>query len=410
MNSNELFSIALGLSHSWHIKNVSFLASTTGSSQDLIIDLDFLPGTTFLDQFDEPCKAYDTEIKQWQHLNFFQHRCFINARIPRIITSDGKTQVVTVPWARKDSGFTLLFEVYAMLLIENEMPVNKAASTLKVVPHRLWRVFNYWINKAVSADVLSSITHIGIDETSSKKGHKYVTVVADLTARRTIFVTQGKDGNTLANFAQTLENKGGSVANINTISMDMSPAFIGGAVQNFPQAQLVFDKFHTVKLLNEAMDEVRKLERQENEALRGHKYLFLRNYSKLKKKQVTELHLLIESYPKLGEAYKLKTLFIDMFNIESATDAKAYLTFWCELAVESKLFPFMKFATTIKKHWAGMAAYFDKKVSNGLLESINSKIQLAKKRARGYRKTENFINMIYFLTAKLKFDYPHQTS
>jgi transposase len=279
------------------------------------------------------------------------------------------------------------------------------SETLRVLPHRIWRVFNHWINKA--KDSLADVREIGIDETSIKKGHNYVTIVADLNAKRTVFVTKGKDASTVEEFAQTLANKGGSVNNIITVSMDMSPAYISGVGKHFPDAQIVFDKFHIVKMLHEAMDDMRKLERKGNEQLRGHKYSFLRAFAKLKKQQQSELQLLIESYPKLSEAYRLKELFNDVWYIKEPDEAKGYVQFWCELVNESGIYPFINFVKTLKSHWSGIVAYFDKKISNALLESINAKVQLAKKRARGYRNINNYINMIYFLTAKLKFDYPH---
>ncbi|KAA6304562.1 hypothetical protein EZS27_043790, partial [termite gut metagenome] len=114
-------------------------------------------------------------------------------------------------------------------------------------------------------------------------------------------------------------------------------------------------------------------------------------------------------YPKLGEAYRLRQLFLDVFDVSDAEEAKGYLWFWCDQALEAAIEPFRKFTNTIKAHWWGIVAYFDKRVTNGILEGINAKIQLAKRRARGYRNTHNFMNMIYFLCAKLKFDYPHKT-
>jgi transposase len=157
------------------------------------------------------------------------------------------------------------------------------SETLRVLPHRIWRVFNHWINKA--KDSLADVREIGIDETSIKKEHNYVTIVADLNAKRTVFVTKGKDASTVEEFAQTLSNKGGSVNNIITVSMDVSPAYISGVGKHFPDAQIVFDKFHIVKMLYEAMDDMRKLERKGNEQLRGHKYSFLRAFAKLKKQK-----------------------------------------------------------------------------------------------------------------------------
>lgn len=114
--------------------------------------------------------AYDTIEKTWRHLNFFEHRCYLHARVPRIKSGEHEIHMVKVPWARENSGFTLLFEAYAMLLIEKEMPVSSVSGTLKETAPRIWRVFTHWIQKAFLKDDLSSVRQVGVDETSRKKG------------------------------------------------------------------------------------------------------------------------------------------------------------------------------------------------------------------------------------------------
>ena len=116
---------------------------------------------------------------------------------------------------------------------------------------------------------------------------------------------------------------------------------------------------------------------------------------------------LTESFPKLGEAVRLVELFDDFFTFDNKEQASAYLAFWCDMAEESGIEPFQNCIKTIKSHWEGIVNYAENKLTTGFLEGINSKIQLAKRRARGFRNTDNFINMIYFLTANLEFDYPH---
>jgi len=184
----------------------------------------------------------------------------------------------------------------------------------------------------------------------------------------------------------------------------MSPAFISGCVEYLPQASITFDKFHVMKEVNKAMDELRKLERIGNDSLKGHKYSFLKN--KLSHKIQNERDLLLEAYPKLGEGYRLKQMFKEFWDIKDPLEAEAYLAFWCDMADESKIFPFIKAAKTIRAHWSGIVNYIQSHINNGILEGLNSKIQLAKSRARGYRNIDNFINMIYFTCGKLKFDYP----
>jgi transposase len=313
---------------------------------------------------------------------------------------------VQVPWSRPGSGFTLLFEAFAMLLIEKEMPVNKVAKTVRVTAPRLWRVFNYWIKKAIAKDNVSSVEQIGIDETSSRKGHNYVTVTVDVQERRVIHACEGKDADAVRHMKQELQAKGLRAENIRNVCIDMSPAFISGVFDNFPDTEITFDRFHIKKLLNEAFDKVRHLERKGNDLLKGHKYTFLKAYEKLSGKKQRDLDMLVHMYPKLGEAYRLKVMFDDFWEMTDIQDAQGYLAFWCDMVNDSKIFPLIEFVKTIKAHWFGIVNYLKSNITAGVIEGINNKIQLAKRRARGYRRIDNFINMIYFLCGKLKFDYP----
>lgn len=291
-----------------------------------------------------------------------------------------------------------------MLLIENEMPINKAAKILGVYPNRLWTIFNYWISRAHNTDEIGSLSQVGFDETSTRKGHHYITTMIDLKQRRVLYACQGKDSSCLKKSVEYLEEKQVDTQQIEQICIDMSPAFISGCNSYLPNADITYDKFHVVKEVNKAMDELRKLERQGNEFLKGHKYTLLKN--KLTPRLQQERDLLLEYYPKLGEGYRLKQLFLEFWELKDKQEAEGYLAFWCDIAEESGIRPFMKVVNTIKAHWTGIINYIQSRINNGILEGLNSKIQLAKKRARGYRNIKNFINMIYFLCGKLKFDYP----
>lgn len=399
-NSQDIFAIALGLQEPWFIESVSF----NEENSRLDIHLSFTRGHEFKGEDENLYTAHDTVERSWQHLNFFQHHCYLHAKIPRVKEKCGKIRTQSVPWARPQSGFTLLFEAFSMLLIENEMPVNKAAKILGVYPNRLWTVFNYWISRAHNADEVGSLKQIGFDETSTKKGHHYVTTMVDLKERRVLYACQGKDSACLKKSVAYLEEKQVDPQQINQVCIDMSPAFISGCNSYLPNAAITFDKFHVVKEVNKAMDQLRKLERQGNELLKGHKYTLLKN--KLSPRLKEERDLLLEYYPKLGEGYRLKQLFMEFWEFKDKQEAQGYLAFWCDIAEESKIQPFIKAANTIKAHWTGIINYIESRINNGILEGLNSKIQLAKKRARGYRNTKNFINMIYFICGKLKFDYP----
>jgi transposase len=405
MNSESLFSLALNLQSPWEVKKITF-SDENSKSNELHLHIGFKPGAKFLDATDNPCSVHDTVPRKWQHLNFFEHQCYLHCKVPRIKTTAGKVRTVKVPWAREGSGFTLLFEALSLALIEREMPIVRVAELLKVNPQRIWTIFHHWIKKAKDADDPSGITKLGVDETSTKKGHHYVTLGVDLDESRVIHVTEGKGKATLASILQHIEKKGAKKEQVEQISMDLSPSFIAGAAESFPKAQITFDRFHVVKLLNNAMNKVRIIERKEHEYLKGHKYTFLRNRANLSTKQETALTEMITLYPALGEAYRLKQLFNDLWTMPTKDAAESFLTLWCAEVEASKIPAFLAFAKTVRAHWSGIVHFVESRMTNGILEGINSKIQLAKRRARGYRNIDNFINMIYFLCGKLKFDYP----
>ena len=408
MNSQEIFTLALGLQSPWEVRKVYF--QEAGNRCTLHIDIAFIRGSRFPDATGEMCPVYDTLERRWRHLNFFEHECYLHCKVPRIQTTDGKPRQVQVPWAREGSGFTLLFEAFAMGLIEAEMPVNKVGDTLSEYPNRIWTIFNYWIGIAYSATDHSEVVDLGIDETSAKRGHDYVTLGVDMRKRKVIHATKGKDAETVKRIRQHLENKGCPAEQIEQVCIDLSPAFISGVSNQFKNAAITFDRFHIKQHLNNAMDEVRKRERAEHEILKHHKYTFLKSNANLTKKQRKDRDELIELFPTLGQAYRFKELFDDFWDMQNPQDAEAFLCYWCDIVEESMIIPFHKFVNLLKTHWSGIINYIHSRISNGILEGINSKIQLAKRRARGYRNTDNFINMIYFIAGKLEFNYPYKTT
>lgn len=407
-NSTELFKLALGVSAPWKITEIEF--KEANRTKELHVSIDFERGAKFPSATGELCNVYDTTQKTWRHLNFFEHSAYLHCRVPRIKTGAGNVELVQVPWARQNSGFTLLFEAYVMQLIENEMPINKVGKLVNENPHRIWTIFNHWIERAYSADMPKTPEKLGLDETSKRRGHNYVTVAANLDERRVIHVVEGKDKSAVKQIGEYLASKNIGAQEVKHASIDMSPSFISGIKEYFPEAEIHFDRFHVKKLLNEAMDEVRKLERKQHKELKGHKYLFLKNKENLTTAKQEKLSELITLYPVLGKAYRLKELFDDVWGMKSKDEASAFLSSWCNDVEQEGIEPFKRFVKTIKAHWSGIINFCETAINNGILEGINSKIQLAKRRARGYRQTENFINMIYFLCGKLKFDYPLRSS
>jgi len=231
-----------------------------------------------------------------------------------------------------------------------------------------------------------------------------------MQTKAVIHVSPGKGAQVIGDFREYLNTKEVATEQITSVCIDLSPSFISGIEEHFPQANITFDRFHVKALLNKAMDEVRKSERTRHQSLKGHKYTFLKASTSLTGAQAIQRNMLLEAYPQLGEAYRRRELFDDFWSMQNSEQAQGFLAFWCDLAREAAIPPFIKFANTVQKHFQGILNYLNSRLTNGILEGINSKIQLAKRRVRGYRNITNFINMIYFICGKLKFDYPHYST
>lgn len=404
MRDNNLFQLALGLVHPWKVTN----STLNTEKKQLNIHIDFKRGGTFTCPHckESDCKAYDTVQKQWRHLNFFEFEAYIHARIPRIDCPTCGIKLVNVPWARTGSGFTLLFEALIMTMVK-EMPIAPLSRIVNEHDTLLWRVLHYYVNQGLQKVDMSKIEHIGVDETSRRKGHNYISVFVDMDTKKVVFATEGKDSKTVATFKENLELHNGCADNITEMCCDMSPAYIKGISETFPNCNITFDKFHTVKIINEAVDKVRRQEQYDCEALKGTRYLWLKNPVNLTQKQtqlfndlqISNLHL------KTARAYHLKLAFQDLYSLEQSL-AEPYLKKWYYWATHSHLKPMQDAAKTIKKHWNGILRWFTSNITNGILEGTNSLIQAAKARAKGYSSTYNLIAMVYLITGNLKFDLP----
>lgn len=346
MNNEELFAKGLGLVPPWTVSSVN-LTNDNGGVRELHIYTDFSRGSEFVNDAGQGRKVYDTEDKVWRHLDFFQHKCYLHCRVPRICMSDGKIRMVDVPWSRKNSGFTLLFEALTMKLIESEMSVSSVSKTVKETATRIWRVFRHWVGKACEDMSLAKVRRIGVDETSSRRGHYRITQFVDLDTRQLIYATTGKGADTFDKFADELKKRGGSPDNIEVVSMDMSPSFISGYFEHFQHAALVFDKFHIVKMPNKAVDDTRKGEAKDKKLLKGHRFTLLRRSSRLSPDKLQEIEELFVSYPELGKAYKFKEGFHDAFACDTAEDSIAYLDQWCSAVKRSSLVFMNKFVNML---------------------------------------------------------------
>lgn len=187
---------------------------------------------------------------------------------------------VTAPWAGKLSGFTLLFEAF-VLLLAREMTFTGAARIAGLSVHRVMTLCERYVNEAVSTADFSEVRRLAIDETSKAKRHEYVTLFADEAARKVIFVADGNEAATVAAFVRNLCAHRGKPSQIESVSMDMWPAFIRGVTDHLPNAQITYDKFHVIAHASEAIDKMRRAEQKLDPSLKGLRWVILKDRSKL---------------------------------------------------------------------------------------------------------------------------------
>ena len=282
------------------------------------------------------------------------------------------------------------------------MPVAKIAALVDEHDTRIWRILHYHISKAYAEKDLSALSHVGIDETSYRKGHKYISVFIDMIQREIVYVTPGKDENTIARFSEELERHNSNCDQITNVSMDMSPAFIKGANHHLKSATITFDKFHVIKQLNEAIDEIRRNETALNPCLKGSRYIWLKNPINLTARQRENLKTLSKENRKLAKAYQMKLTLQDIYqNVDDIRVADISFQKWLSWAVRSRLDPIKRFAKMFKSHYNGILEYFNSRLTAGLTEGTNSRIQEIKRRSKGFRNINYFISIIYLEASNL---------
>lgn len=414
MQPEALFGMALGITPPWEVTEVAF----TKEANRLDITIGFQRGATFACPVcGAQAPVHDTTEKEWRHLNFFQYEAYLHAKVPRVKCPNQGCGVkqVTVPWARAGSGFTLLFEALVMTMAR-DLPVKVMGRLFAVTDTRLWRVIQSYVEMARAAEDFSDVKRIGMDETFAKRSPKnesFVTFFFDLDKRKLLFGTRGKDNETVKEFVSDFKAHGGDPEQITDAAIDMSKAFIKGVKEQLPNAVVTFDPFHVIKLMNDKLAKIRAEEARIFPAiLKSSRYLFLKNPENLSAAEEQRLDAIIASQNlKSTEAYLHKLNLQNVYFAESRMEAENLLTQWHHRAAKSSVQLIRNMAETVKEHWDGILSHFESTLTSGFLEGINSLIQSAKTRARGYRNPDNLIAIAYIIAGKLKFNtlYPVPT-
>ena len=410
MNQNTLFAAALGLAAPWKVVR-SGLEDGGGGARFLYVDIEVEAGQPMpCPCCGKPCPVYDHEVKRWRHLNFWQHATFLSARVPRVECPAHRVRQVTVPWARAESGFTLMFEAFVMALAR-EMPVRAVGQLVGEHDTRLWRVVRHYVAAAHERQDWGGVQAVAIDETATRKGHRYATVVVEMDPdkeqpARLLFMTPERSAASVGEFVEAMAAHGAHAGQVKLAAIDMSAAYQKGVGEHLPEARMVFDRFHVMALAGNALDEVRKQLAREGADVKGALWALRGNESRLGEEQLRLRQNLCARHKGLGRAMALRENLQDTWAWPGAASAGFHLKAWCSWAVRSRLAPFKKLAHTIKKHWEGILAYFPHRITSAAIESINGIIQTARRRARGFRNFENLKAISYWMAGHLDLQIP----
>lgn len=349
--------------------------------------------------------AHDFADKTWRHLNFFQHHCYLHARVPRTKCPEHGVKRIEAPWARPGSDFTLLFEQAAMSLVK-EMPVLAVSRQLEISDKRLWRIVHHYVGRMLSELDLASVATVGVDETASRRGHRYVTVFLDMQRKQepVIFAVPGHGKDAIKAFGAFLAAHGGDTDNVVEVVCDMSQAFLSGVAEHLPKADITVDWFHIVQTFTKRLDEVRKKERREQGHPKSLRWALLKSLDNenLTPKQLAALQELVADQSATADAWVIKEKLRWIQKAPTPRAARWRITNYLKVmkaAVTEKplLKPMGKALATLERHADAVVRRWISGFTNARLEGMNGLFQAARSRARGYRNEANFIAMIYLI-------------
>ena len=355
--------------------------------------------------------------RRWRHLNVCQLESEIVCALPRgQCKTCQKIYTVRAPWEGRSRGLTQEFEAFALTLMR-EMPVQKAGEILGETDQKLWRALFAHVDAAWAELSWENVVWVGADEMNRKKGHNYLTVFVDLVARRVLLAVEGKDGTVWERFSEQLLKHNGHPKAITQIAIDMSPAYQKGVRENFGNAQIVFDKFHVVTQVVQAVEAVRRKETRQDalarEQLERTRWLWRKNPERWTAKEQARWSQLKAKPLVTGLAYAMRLDLQKAYASGTAAQARSRFQSWCrwvrseaEALTSGLLEPMRKAADMVERHLEGILAHWKQGLTTAFLEGLNSLFSATKRKARGYRSTEYQIAMLYFVAGKLEIpDY-----
>ncbi len=347
------------------------------------------------------CPLYDHQPeRQWRHLDTCQYRTILHAEPPRSQCPEHGVRVVKLSWAEASSRFTALFEGLAIAWLKHASQ-KAVGEQLRLSWDEIHGIMERAVERGLARRQAEEIPYLGVDEKAFRKGHKYLTLVNDLTRSRVLYVAEDREQSSLDGFWPTITAE--QQASIEAVALDMWDPYVASVRGHLPKAEekMVFDKFHIAKHLGEAVDRVRRrehkvLKAEGDERLKGTKYDWLRNPASMEGEQKREFADLRKSELKTARAWALKETAMDLYDYVYEKPARRHFHWWYNWAVRSRLQPMKEVAAMLKRRFENIITYLRHRITNAASESLNAKIQWIKYTARGFRNKQNFINAIYF--------------
>jgi transposase len=320
---------------------------------------------------------------------------YLSLAIPRIeCRCCGAVRQVKVGFADSRVTYTKSFRQY-VLDLSRVMTIKDVARHLGISWDVVKEIVKNDLQRRFGKLKLKRLRQIAIDEISVGKGHRYLTVVLDLETGRIVYVGHGKGGDALTDFWKQLRRCG---AKIEAVATDMSPAYIDAVTTHLPEAVLVFDRFHVMKLFNDKLSDLRReLHRTakdglEKDVLKGTRWLLLKRPENLdaSRNEHERLEEALRLNAPLATAYYLKEELGEFWEQDDQEEAEAFLLDWIHRAESTDIRMLRQFARTLRFHAHGLLAYYDYDISTGPLEGTNNKIKTMKRQAYGFRDEEFF--------------------
>ena len=397
MRDRDLYAQILGIKSPWRVSSIE-LAFSEG---EVLVHVEPASGAR---QCCPTCgkdsPGYDSRPRRWRHLDTCQYKTILVADVPRVKCQEHGVLTVSAPWAELGSGFTAMFEALVIDWLQ-EASTSAVSRLMGLSWNAIDGIMQRAVERGLSRREEVCASQIGVDETVFRKRHDYVTIVSDQQAGTVLHVGSDRKKATLKAWYESLTEEQREA--IESVSMDMWPAFINATLESLPGAgdKIAFDKFHVAKYLGGAVDKVRRQEHKAlmaegYEDLKGSKYDWLYNPKNMTRKQAKRFKALRDSTLVTARAWAIKELAMSLWHYVSKTWARKGWEKWLSWAMRSRLDPIKEVAKTIKEHLWGILNAIVLKVSNGPAEGLNSRIKMIKVRSRGFRNKKRFANAIYF--------------